>query len=174
VDPSHVFSASESVMPMHCYMVQSSDPHTYSEVVGNPLWKEAMQEEHESLLENQTWDLVPLPPGRKLVRCKWVYRTKREEDVQVSRYKSRLVAKGFQQIHGIDYDDTFSPVENMDSIHLDLSIATTKGWEFHHMYVKNFFLHGDLSEDIYMEQPQMFIQNSSLVCKLKKSLYGLK
>jgi hypothetical protein len=92
----------------------------------------------------------------------------------VRRYKARLVAKVFQQIHGIDYDETFSPVANMDSIHLDLAIATTKGWEVHQMDVKNSFLHGDLSEDIYMEQLQGFIHNSSLVCRLKKSLYGLK
>jgi hypothetical protein len=67
VDPSHVLSTSELVMPMHFYMVQSSNPHTYNEVVSNPLWEASMQEENDSLLENQTWDLVPLPPGRKLV-----------------------------------------------------------------------------------------------------------
>jgi hypothetical protein len=139
------------MMPMHFYMVQSSDPHTYSEVVGNPLWEETMQEDHDSLLENQYWDLVPLPPGRKLVRCKWVYRTKRVENGQVSRYKARLVAKGSQQIHGICYDEIFARVENMESIHLALAIATTKGWEVHRMDVNNAFLHGDLSEEIYME-----------------------
>jgi hypothetical protein len=103
-----------------------------------------MQEEHNSLLENQTWDLVPLPSGRKFFRCKWVYRTKSAVDGQISRYKARIVAKGFQQVHGIDYDETFAPVAKMDSIHLVLSIATSKGWEFHHMYMKNAFLHGDL------------------------------
>jgi hypothetical protein len=155
-------------------MVQSSNPHTYIEAVGNPLWGASMQEEHDSLQENQTWDLVPLPPGRKLIRCKWVYRTKREAYGHVSMYKARLVAKGFQQIHGIDYDETFAPVENMDSIHLALAIVVAKGWEVHSMDVKNYFLHGDLSEEIYMEQLQGFIQNSSLVCRLKKSFYGLK
>jgi hypothetical protein len=72
------------------------------------------------------------------------------------------------------YDETFAPVEKMDSIRLALSIAATRGWEVHHMDVKNAFLHGDLEEEIYMEQPQGYMQNSSLVCKLKKSLYGLK
>jgi hypothetical protein len=67
-EPSHVLSSFEPVMPMHFYMVQYSDPQIYSEVVGNPLWEATMQEEYDSLLENQTWDLVPLPPGRKLVR----------------------------------------------------------------------------------------------------------
>jgi hypothetical protein len=92
-DLTCVISSSEPMIPMHCYMVQYSDPHTYNEAVGNPLWKASMQEEHDSLLENQTWDLVPLPLGRKLVRWKWVYRTKRATDGQVSRYKARLVAK---------------------------------------------------------------------------------
>ena len=95
-------------------------------------------------------------------------------DGQISRYKSKLIAKGFQQVHGIDYDETFASVAKMDSIQLALAIATTKGWEFHQMDVKNAFLHGDLSKDIYMEQPQGFMQDSSLVCRLKKSLYGLK
>jgi hypothetical protein len=90
------------------------------------------------------------------------------------RYKARLVAKVFQQVHGIDYDETFAPVAKMDSICLALSIAATKGWEVHQMDMKNSFLHGDLSKEIYMEQPQGFMQDSSLVCRLKKSLYGLK
>jgi hypothetical protein len=92
----------------------------------------------------------------------------------VSKYKSKLVEKGFQQIHGIDYDETFALVANMDSIHLALAIETSKGWEFHQMDVKNYFLHGDLLEEIYMEHPQGFIHKSFLVCRLKKSLYGLK
>jgi hypothetical protein len=75
-----------------------------------------MQEEYNPLLENQTWDLVPLPSGRKLVRCRWVYRTKSTMDGKISRYKARLVAKGFQQVYGIDYDETFSLVAKMDSI----------------------------------------------------------
>jgi hypothetical protein len=77
-------------------------------------------------------------------------------------------------VHGIDYDETFAPVEKMDSIHLALSISKAKGWEFHQMDVKNAFIHGDLFEEIYMEQPQGFMQDSSSVCRLKKSLYGLK
>jgi hypothetical protein len=75
-----------------------------------------MQEEYNSLLENQTWDLVPLPSRRKIVRCIWFYRTRSTADGYISRYKARLFAKGFQQVHGIDYDETFSPVANMDSI----------------------------------------------------------
>eukprot|EP00253_Pinus_taeda_P018456 PITA_18456 len=134
-----------------------------------------MNEEYHSLLANDTWDLVPLPKGRKLVRCKWVYRTKYGPDGKVDKHKARLVAKGFSQVEGIDYTETFSPVAKMNSIRLVLSLAASLKWEVHQMDVKSAFLHGDLHEEIYMEQPIGFIQtDSSLVCRLKKSLYGLK
>ena len=107
----------------HCHLVQSSNLQSYAEVVGHPSWESAMEEEYNSLLENQTWDLVPLPSGRKLVRCKWVYRTKSVADGKITRQKVRLVAKGFHQVHGIDYDETFDPVAKMDSIHLALAIV---------------------------------------------------
>eukprot|EP00253_Pinus_taeda_P026804 PITA_26804 len=132
-----------------------------------------MEEEYNSLPENQTWNLVPLPSRRKLVQCKWVYRSKSVADGQITTQKATLVAKGFQQVDGIDYDDTFALVGNMDSIHLALAITGAYGWEVYQTYVKNAFLHGDLSEEIYMEQPHGFIRDSSLVCRLKKSLYGL-
>jgi hypothetical protein len=97
-------------------LVQSSDPQYYGEAVGNPFWESATQEEYNSLLENQTWHLVPLPSRRKLVKCRWVYKTKSVADGQINRYKARIVAKGFQQVHGIDYDETFAPLVNMDAI----------------------------------------------------------
>eukprot|EP00253_Pinus_taeda_P023432 PITA_23432 len=134
-----------------------------------------MKEEYHSLLANDTWDLVPLPKGRKLVRCKWVYRTKYGPDWKVDKHKARLVAKGFSQVEGIDYTETFSPVAKMNSIRLVLSLVASLKWDVHQMDVKSAFLHGDLHEEIYMEQPIGFIQtDSSLVCRLKKSLYGLK
>jgi histone deacetylase 1/2 len=132
-----------------------------------------MQEEYNSLLENQTWELVPLPLDRQLVICRWVYKTKNAANKLVSKHKARLVVKGFQQIHGIDYDENFAPVEKLDSIRLALAIGASKGWKFHQMDMNNAFLHGDLLEEI-LEQPPGFIHNSSLVCRLKKSLYGLK
>eukprot|EP00253_Pinus_taeda_P008388 PITA_08388 len=158
----------------HCHLVHSSDPQSYAEAARHPSWESAMEEEYNSLLENQTWDLVPLPSGRKLAQCKWVYRTNSAANGKITRRNARLVAKGFQQVHGIDYNETFAPVAKMDSKCLTLAIAAAQGWEVHQMDVKNAFLHEDLSEDIYMEQPHGFIQDSSLVCRLKKSLYGLK
>jgi transposase InsO family protein len=154
---------------------ETHDPETFAEASGHPDWDTAMNEEYRSLMENDTWDLVPLPKGRKLVRCKWVYRTKYASDGSIERHKARLVAKGFSQVEGIDYNETFAPVAKMNSIRLVLALAASHKWEVHQMDVKSAFLHGDLKEEIYMEQPPGYVQNdSSLVCRLKKSLYGLK
>ena len=132
-----------------------------------------MDEEYRSLMVNDTWDLIPLPKGRKLVRCKWVYRTKYASDGSVERLKRRLVAKGFSQVEGIEYNETFAPVAKINSIRLVLSLEALHNWEVQQMDVKYTFLHGDSHEEIYMEQPPGYVQNnSSLVCLLKKSLYG--
>eukprot|EP00253_Pinus_taeda_P018930 PITA_18930 len=134
-----------------------------------------MNEKYHSLLANDTWDLVPLPKGRKIVRCKWVYRTKFGPDRKVGKHKARLVAKCFSQVECINYTETFSHVTKMNSIRLVLSLVASFKWEVHQMDVKFAFLHGDLHEEIYMEQPPGFRQiESGLVCQLKKSLYGLK
>ena len=108
------------------------------------------------------------------MKCKWVYRTKVAADGTISKYKARLVAKGFSQVQGVDYTETFAPVAKMDSIRLVLAISASKHWEVHHMDVKSAFLHGDLAEEVYMQQPEGYTSDPSLVCRLKKSLYGLK
>ena len=130
--------------------------------------------EYGSLQDNKTWELVTLPPRRKLVQCKWIYKTKLEVDGTTTKYKAWLVEKRYSQVHGMDYNETFAPVARMDSIRLVLAIATSKRWEVHHMDVKISFLHGDLEEDIYMIHPGGYIEDSSLVCKLRKCLYELK
>ena len=127
-----------------------------------------------SLQKNTTWKLVSLPPGRKLVQCKWVFQTKVAAYGSTWKYKGRLVAKGFSQVQGVDYHDTFAPVAKMDSICLVLAISASKHWEVHHMDVKSAFLHGYIHEEIYMKYIEVYITDPSLVCKLKKSLYGLK
>ena len=112
-----------------------------------------MEEEYNSLIKNNTWDLVSLPRGRKVVWCKWIYRTKFVVDGSVDKYKAQLVAKGFSQVPGIDYTETFAPVAKMNSIRLTLAIVVAQGWVVHQMDVKSAFLNGDLHEEIYMEQP---------------------
>ena len=105
-----------------------------------------MNEEYHSLMENDTWDLVPLPKVRKLVRCKWVYKTKYASDRSVERHKARLVTKGFSQVEGIDYNETFSPIAKINSICLGISLASSHKWEVHQMDVKSTFFHRYLQE----------------------------
>jgi hypothetical protein len=102
-----------------------------------------MNEEYCSLMKNDTWDLVPLPKGRKFLRCKWVYRTKYALDGSFERHKARLVAKVFSQVEGVDYNETFAPVAKMNSIYLDLALVASHKWEVHQMDVKSTFLHGE-------------------------------
>ena len=138
-----------------CYLMVESDPQTYEYAAHVPIWQAAMKEEFSSLQKNNTWELVDLPrPGRKLVQCKWVLKNKFAADGSPLKYKEILVSKGYSQVHGIYYNETFAPVAKMDSIRLALAIAASKQWEVHHMDVKCAFLNGDITEDIYMEQTQ--------------------
>jgi hypothetical protein len=134
-------------------------------------WQEACQYEMEALAKNDTWELVDLPPGRKAVKSKWVF--KRKLDL---RFRARVVAKGFTQIFGLDYDETFSPVARFESLRLILALAALEDWEIHQMDVKSAFLNGLLDEEIYMEQPEGFVDpdHPDKVCLLKKAIYGLK
>jgi Reverse transcriptase (RNA-dependent DNA polymerase) len=120
--------------------------------------------------------LVNLPKDRKAVKCKWVYRIKFGANGKPNRFKAHLVAKGFTQILGLDYDETFSPVACLDSIRILLALATLEDWEIHQIDVKTAFLNGDLDEEIYMQQPEGFITagQSGKVCRLYKALYRLK
>jgi len=116
---------------MQFYVAIYLDPRAYGKAAGNPFWESSMQDEYKSLLEKHTLDLVPLPSRRNIFKCRWVYRTKSAADRKNSRYKERLVSKGFKQVHGIDYNETFTLVVTMESIHLALSIVASRGWEFH-------------------------------------------
>ena len=116
------------------------------------------------LQKNNTWELVDLPPGRKLVQCKWVYKTKFYADGSPLKYKDRLVAKLYSQVHVIDYNETFAPVAKTDSIKLALAIAASRQWEVHHMDVKCAFLNGDLIEEIYMQQSLKDLLLTHLLC----------
>ena len=136
-----------------------------------------MQEEMESLHKNRTWDLVKLPKGKKAIRCKWVFKKKEGTlGVEEPRYKARLVAKGYSQIPRVDFTDVFSPVVKHSSIRALLGIVAMHDLELEQLDVKTVFLHGDLEEDSYMQQPEGFIvsEKEDYVCLLKKSLYGLK
>ena len=134
-----------------------------------------MNSEFDALLQNNTWCLVPVSTAKNLVGCKWVFRIKRKADDSVDRYKARLVAKGFHQQAGINYSETYSPVTKPTTIRLVLSIAISSGWSFRQIDNQNAFLHGNLSEEVYMSQPPGYThpQFPNHVCHLKKALYGL-
>ena len=136
-----------------------------------------MQEEMHSLEKNDTWDVVHFPKHKKVVRCKWIF--KRKEGLSPSeppRFKARLVAKCFSQISGVDYNDVFSLVVKHSSIRIFFGIVAMRDLELEQLNVKTVFLHGELKEEIYMDQPEGFIVpgKEDHVCKLKRSLYGLK
>ena len=154
----------------------TDEPHDLEEALANDHWKRAMDEEYLALIKNQTWHLVPPERGRNVIDSKWVYKVKQKADGSIDRYKALLVAKGFKQRYGIDYDDTFSPVVKATTIMIILSVAISKGWCLRQLDVKNAFLHGVLEEDVYMKQPPGYGEKNvpHYVCKLDKALYGLK
>lgn len=135
-----------------------------------------MIKEIQALESNNTWTLTTPPPGKHPIGCKWVYRIKLNSDGTIERNKVRLVAKGFSQIEGIDYKETFAPMAKMVTVRALLAASVHHNWYIEQLDVNNAFLHGDLHEEVYMIVPQGY--NASLppntVCKLNKSLYGLK
>ena len=132
--------------------------------------------EMEALEHSGTWQLVPLPLGKKTVGCRWVYVIKVGPNGEVDHLKARLVAKGYTQIYGVDYGDTFSPMTKITTIQLFCAMAAISHWPLHQLDIKKAFLHGELDEEIYMEHPLEFVAQgeSGLVCKLRWSLYRLK
>ena len=135
-----------------------------------------MKDEMTSMSQNKVWSLVDLLDGCKLIRCKWVIKTKRDAKGHVERYKTRLVAKDYSQREGIDFKVTFSPMSTKDSLRIIMAIVTHFDLELHQMDVRTSFLNGDLVEDVYMSQPIGFeeVGKEHMACKLQKSIYGLK
>jgi hypothetical protein len=151
-------------------------PRSVRDALSDPNWRSAMQAEYDALIANDTWSLVPRPPGVNVVTGKWIYRHKLLADGSLDRYKARWVLRGFTQRPGIDYDETFSPVVKPATVRVVLSLAFFQNWPIHQLDVKNAFLHGTLTETVYCVQPSGFVDSSrsDFVCRLNKSLYGLK
>lgn len=156
-----------------------NDPVNVHDAIARPdssHWVAAMKNEYESLMKKETWELVDLPSNRKSIGCRWVFHLKKNSKGDVERYKARLVAKGCFQKFGIDYYDTFSPVAKYSTIRILLALAVEFELLVHHLDVKTAYLNSELQEEVYMDQPECFVDKSQSqkVCKLKKSIYGLK
>jgi hypothetical protein len=156
-----------------------SEPRTFQEAISSEdaeEWRMAMDQEIKSLAKNQTWELCELPQGKKSIGSKWVYRVKVDENGKKVKLKARLVVQGFKQRQGIDYSETFAPVVRLESLRILLALKAIKGWKSFQLDVKTAFLYGDIDREIYMAQPQGYVEKGRehLVCHLKRSLYGLK
>ncbi|GKB29508.1 putative RNA-directed DNA polymerase, partial [Tanacetum coccineum] len=151
-------------------------PTSFTVANNSPEWHQAMKEEYDALMKNETWSLVPRASNTNVADGKWVYKLKRDKNGAITCYKARFVAKGFRQQPGIDFHKTFSPVVKSTTIRAVLSLAVTNNWPLRQLDVHNAFLHGNLKEQVYMKQPPGFIdqQRPNHVCLLHKSLYGLK
>ncbi|GKB46828.1 zinc finger, CCHC-type containing protein [Tanacetum coccineum] len=162
----------------YCFNVED-DPKTFDEAMKSQdvaFWKEAINDEMDSIMGNNTWVLADLPPGCKPLGCKWIFKRKLKVDGTIEKFKARLVIQGFKQKSRIDYFDTYALVARISTIRLLIAMASIHNLIIHQMDVKTAFLNGDLDEEVYMNQPQGFIMpgNENKVCKLIKSLYGLK
>ena len=135
-----------------------------------------IQKEYDALINKSIWKLVDPPLGTKPIGCNWVYKNKYKADGSLDKHKAMLVAKGFAQKEGINYEENFSPTEKWTTIQTLFSLAAQNGWKVHQMDVKTAFFNGDLKEKVFMSQPEGFIVKGQehKVCKLIKYLYGLK
>ena len=157
----------------------NSEPVTVEEATTCPdssKWIQAMEAEMKSLKDNSVWELVDLPARKKAIGSKWVYKVKTGADGSTERYKARLVAQGFTQQYGTDYDETFCPVVRQESLRVLIALSVQYGLKLHQVDVTTAFLNGDLEEEVYMKQPKRFVTKGQerLVCRLRKSIYGLK
>jgi hypothetical protein len=153
-----------------------SEPYFHGEAFGEQVWKDVMTEEYQSILKNDVWDVFPRPEGNSVVTSKWIYKIKHVVDGSIEKYKAIFMAKWFSQVEGVDYDEMFSPVAQYISIRSIIALAASMGWKLHQMDVKTTFLNDEIEEEFYIEHPEGFVVRNkrSHVCRLKKSIYGLK
>jgi hypothetical protein len=161
---------------MHLALSSTIEPNSFEEAIKDKFWNKAMDEEMDQIDKNDTWELVPRPKNKNVIGTKWVFRNKLTEDWQVTRNKARLVCKGYAQVEGMVFEETFSPVARMEAIQFILIYACSKNIKVYQMDVKSSFLNGELEEEVYIKQPKGFqlSENAYYVRKLKKELYGLK
>ncbi len=154
------------------------EPRKFKEAIESSMnkeWRNAMDEEISSLMENKTWNLVKLPGGKKPIGCKWIYKTKCDEHGNVVRYKARLVAQGFSQKFGVDYDEVFAPVVRQITFRTVLAVASCRKMIVKHVDIKTAYFYGELQETIYMRQPPGYEKEEvEVVCCLNKKFVWFK
>ena len=159
----------------HCYFAQFESKKV-EEVLQDGNWVELMHEELNQFVRNDVWELVPRPENVHVIGTKWIFKNKTDEDGEIIQNKSRLVAQGYTQAEGVDFDESFAPVASLKSICILMSIACTVNFKLYQMDVKCAFLNGYLNEEVFVEQPKGFedphFPNHVLI--LKRALYGLK
>lgn len=163
--------------PEELLMVSNDEePTRYTDASRKKEWVQAMNAEIASIEKNNTWHLVELPRNRRPIGLKWVFKVKRDPEGKILKHKARIVAKGYVQKHGVDYDEVFAPVARIETVRVILALAGTNGWKVHHLDVKSAFLNGKLEEEVYVTQPEGFEKKGQehKVFKLSKALYGLK
>ena len=153
-----------------------TEPSSFEEALQQPIWFDTMVEEYDSIIKNNAWEFVPRPVGKSVVGSRWIYNVNQAEDGSVEMYKAIFVARGFSQVEGIDYEETFAIVARYSSIRSILALSTQMGQRIHQMDVKTVFLNGVIEEEVYIEQQEGFeiFDSESHVCRLKRALYGLK
>ncbi|KAK2405219.1 hypothetical protein QL285_054482 [Trifolium repens] len=161
---------------IHFALLADAEPINLNEALNNKVWKKAMEEELRSIEKNQTWKLVALPDKKKKIDVKWVFKVKLNPDGTISKHKARLVARGFLQKHGIDYNEVFAPIARIETVRLVVALACRNKWLLYHLDVKSAFLNGPLEEEVFVSQPPGFEikGKENMVYKLYKALYGLK
>ena len=166
----------EEEIELNIVVIASTDPINYEEAVKSSKWRSTMESEIHSIENNQTWELIDLSIGAKTIGVKWIYKTKLNELGEVDKYKARLVTKGYSQQQGVDFTEVFAPVTRMDTVRMVVTLAAQRGWKIYQLDVKSAFLHGELSEDVYVKQPEGYKKKRSehKVYKLHKALYDLK
>nr|GEW20532.1 retrovirus-related Pol polyprotein from transposon TNT 1-94 [Tanacetum cinerariifolium] len=168
--------ATDPKMCMYALTMSTTEPKNIKEAMADSVWIEAMQEELHQFDRLQVWELVDKPFGKTVIKIKWLWKNKKDEDQIVIRNKARLVAKGYAQEEGIDFEESFAPVAHLEAVWIFIAYATHKSFSIYQMDVKTAFLNGSLKEEVYVAQPDGFVDldHPEKVYLLRKALYGLK
>lgn len=170
------FIVAEDEEDIVAMFIAGEDPDCFEEAAQEDVWREAMKAEITSIEENKIWELMNLPAGAKVIRVKWVFKTKFNKKGEIDKFKARLVAKSYHQKYGVYFHEVFAPVARWDIIRMILMLAAEKEWKVLQLDVESAFLHGELNKDVYVEQPKGFEKKGeeNKAYKLKRALYGLK